>query len=232
MTQNETTAIMAVLYAAYPQFYAKKMPAEIDSIVALWTEMFADDSAEIVAAAVKSFIATDTKGYPPAIGIIKGHVSKIKYGYQKTELEAWGEVQEALRNSAYGAGEEFRKLDPIIQRIVGSPSQLREWAMAESGTSINVIASNFQRSYKAISENQREYRALPGPIAEIVNQIAEKKKLIPEPQPKTLPVNIQETVDKSKRVVENPLAQEIHIPLSPEEFEKRRTELLEILCNK
>ena len=108
---------------------------------------------------------------------------------------------------------------------------MREWAMAESGTSINVIASNFQRSYKAISENQREYRALPGPIAEIVNQIAEEKKLIPEPQPKTLPVSIQETVDKSKHVVENPLAQEIHIPLSPEEFEKRRTELLEILCN-
>lgn len=64
MTEKETLAIMSVLKAAYPNFYRDMQRTEAQGIVNLWTEMFRDESAEVVAMAVKAFIANDATGFP------------------------------------------------------------------------------------------------------------------------------------------------------------------------
>jgi len=43
---------------------------------------------------------------------------------------------------------------------VGSPNQLRAWALMDEETVQSVVASNFQRSYKAIAAKQKEQAAL------------------------------------------------------------------------
>lgn len=232
MTSNETTMIMAVLYAAYPQFYAKKTPDEIDSIVALWAEMFVDDPAEIVTAAVKSFISTDTKGFPPVIGIIKDHVLRVTQPPQKTALEAWAEVKNALSRSNYHASEEFAKLDPVIQRIVGAPSQLREWAQADIDTLDSVIASNFQRSYRACEKNYRESLCLPSAVSSLIKELSSAKTLAAEPEkqePKALPVSVEAIVNEVREIVGEPPARPEYNPMSQEDFEKRKQEILKQL---
>ena len=80
MTQTDTLAILGVLKAAYPNFYKDMRRSEADGIVALWTEMFKDEPAEVVALAVKAHIANDKKGFPPHIGAIKDAIVKIKIG--------------------------------------------------------------------------------------------------------------------------------------------------------
>lgn len=65
MNQTETLQIMAVLRGAYPAFYRDMVRKDAESVVALWTEMFAEEDVAIVAAAVKALIATDDKGFPP-----------------------------------------------------------------------------------------------------------------------------------------------------------------------
>ena len=177
MTRDETIDLLSVLKAAYPNFYRDMTRKDADHVVALWTDMFKEEPAELVALAVKAHIATDKKGFPPHIGAIKDAIVKIRQPDEMTELEAWGLVQKALRNGYYGAQEEFDKLPPVVQRLVGSPNQLREWAMMDTTTISSVVASNFQRSYKARAANEREFLALPAEVKSAMEQIAASMKM-------------------------------------------------------
>ena len=177
MTREDTLDLLSVLKAAYPNFYRDMTRKDADHVIDLWTEMFKDEPVELVALAVKAHIATDKKGFPPHIGAIKDAIVKIQQPDEMTELEAWGLVQKALRNGYYGAQEEFDKLPPVVQRLVGSPNQLREWALMDTETISSVVASNFQRSYKARAAHEREFLALPSEVKQTMTQIAAGMKM-------------------------------------------------------
>ena len=129
--------------------------------------MFADDRPDLVAAAVKSFVVTDTKGYPPHIGVIKDKMRLFTTPEAMTEQEAWGLVRKALSNSLYHSDEEYNALPRLIQSLVGSPSQLKEWALMDESTVQSVVASNFMRSYRARAKHQEEFDALPEDVKQI-----------------------------------------------------------------
>lgn len=61
-----------------------------------------------------------------------------------------------------------------MQRLVGSASQLREWAMMDADTVSSVVASNFQRSYKVRAKNEREILALPSSVRGYMAQLTER----------------------------------------------------------
>lgn len=77
MTRDETLKIMAVLKATYPNFYKDMTRRDAEGVVALWTDMFSEDSYNAVAAAVKAFIASDRKGFPPVVGQVKQRVMEL-----------------------------------------------------------------------------------------------------------------------------------------------------------
>lgn len=172
MDREGVLMAMTVLRGAYPQFYRGISKKEADATVSLWEDMFRDDDLQIVLLAVKSLIDADEKGFPPTIGQVKAKMRLITGSSELTEAEAWARVAAAVRNGIYDSQEEFDKLSPTIQRIVGSPSQLREWAMMDSETLHSVVASNFQRSYKAITAKDREVAKLPADVRQMVDQIA------------------------------------------------------------
>ena len=172
MTRQETATIMDILAASYPRFYSGPDAPNPVQTLNLWATMFADDPVEVVAMAVKAFIASDKKGFPPHIGAIKDAIVKLKTPDVMTEQEAWELVRKATSNSNYGAKDEFEKLPPVVRRLVGSPNQLREWAMMDSDTLNSVVASNFQRSYKARAASEREYMALPSDVRNAMERLA------------------------------------------------------------
>ena len=188
MTYDETLSILAVLKAAYPNFYKDMKRSEAEGIVSLWTEMFKDEPVQIVAVAVKAHIANDKKGFPPHIGAIKEAILKIQRPDEMTEMEAWALVDKATRNAKYEAQAEFDKLPPLIQRLVGSPNQLREWAMMESDKVASIVSSNFQRSFRARAASEREFLALPADVREVMAQLTEGMKApeLPDAQRKLL----------------------------------------------
>ena len=160
----ETAKLMAILETAYPMFYAKKTQQEREDAIKLWAEMFADEPAEVVAMATKALIKSRVSTFPPGIGEITEKIQQIMQPSQMTEMEAWGLVVKAVSNSTYNSGDEFQKLPPVVQRLVGSPAQLKEWAVMDSETFNSVVASNFQRSYKVRAKSERDYLALPSSV--------------------------------------------------------------------
>lgn len=227
MDIDEAKLILGTLKAAYPKTFADLKKADANNMVMLWANMFADDDIKIVKSAVEAFISTDDKGFPPAIGQIKTRIANITGGVQKSELEAWADVKRALCHSLYNSKEEFEKLDPVIKRIVGSPSQLKEWAQAELSVFDTVIASNFQRSYKACEKNYRESLCLPSAVSGLIKELAAAKTLEnAQERQKALPVSVEAIVNEAKAQIGKPPERPTHKPLTEEEFEKRRQELL------
>lgn len=170
MTRQEALAIMITLKTAYPTFYKNYSKDEINAAVDLWATMFADDPAYIVTEAVKSLMCT--LKYPPTIADVKEKIAMITQSPIMTEMEAWDMVKSAI--SYYYAAEKFERLPPILKRIVGSPNQLREWALMDVETVNSVIQSNFMRSYKAKVAQEKEYAMLPESTRQLIQSIAVK----------------------------------------------------------
>ena len=168
MTREDTIKILSVLRGAYPAFYRDITKQEAESTIALWESMFEEEPFELVGAAVKAFISGDSKGFPPAIGQIKDRIRLITSPQEMTEQEAWSYVSKALRNSTYGSEEEFKKLPPEVQAVVHDPGQLRQWAMSPEDEVETVIASNFQRSFRAKQKATKEYMALPTSVKQLM----------------------------------------------------------------
>ncbi len=140
MNRSETSAILTILKTAYPQFYRGIDVKEAERTVSLWHEMFKDDPVDVVAVAVKAMIASRTNTFPPNIGEIKEEIAKMRSPNEMTAIKAWGLVAAATRNSLYNAQAEFDRLPPTVQRLVGSPLQLREWATMDADTVYVTIA--------------------------------------------------------------------------------------------
>ena len=177
MTVDETLKIFAVLKANYSNFFKSMSRIDAEAMVNLWAEMFADEPYEAVGMAIKSYIASDVNGYPPNVGIIKEQMRKLTQTESLTEQEAINLITKACKNGNYGAEEEFNKLPPILQRLVGSPNQIKQWAMMEKDAFNSVVTSNLMRSYRAMAERERQYQALPGNIQNYIAEVSKQFRL-------------------------------------------------------
>lgn len=167
MDREQTKYLLAVIYAAYPNYYRGAKPQDMSDVVKLWMKMFEEDSPELVIGAVKAFIASDEKGFPPVIGQIKAKIRDIHAQEQLPETAAWAVMQKALKNSGYHAKEEYEKLPTEIKACV-TPELMRDWAMDMNGSE-QVIASNFMRSYRAAVARKQQLDALPADVRNLID---------------------------------------------------------------
>jgi len=137
----------------------------LDTVV-LWATMFKDNSFELVGAAVKTFIASDEKGFPPHIGAIKAAIAKLTQPDALTEAEAWNIVRGKM--SCYATRADFLALPTVIQRAVGSASQLCQWAMTDM-ESMPVIQSNFMRSFRAAQAAEQQRAKIPKDVLALMD---------------------------------------------------------------
>ena len=174
MNKSETSKIIAVLMASYPNFLNNKTPTDIQATISVWDEMLKDYSYQEVSIAVKVCITQDKSNFAPSIGqVINKIIGFRNQGNELTEQEAWNLVSRATKNSAYHATEEYEKLPEVVKQIV-TPSQLKEWSQMDSDSVQSVVASNFMRSYKAKVASNKEYQALPNNIKQLLSGMADK----------------------------------------------------------
>lgn len=176
MTRQETGIIMDILATAYPGFYNRPGAPDRMQTLNLWMEMFADDDVAFVAAAVKSFIASDTKGFPPHIGAIKNAMHSLTRTGEMDEDQAWELLRNAASRSGYGAQEEYDKLPEDLRRMC-SPGQLFEWSQMDSDVFNSVVGSHFRKSYRARQESRRQDALLPADVKKVISVISERMEL-------------------------------------------------------
>lgn len=184
MDRAETLAIMSVLKAAYPAYYRNMARKDAEEVVKLWEAAFSYFPYGLVSAAVTSLIAADEKGFPPHIGAVMSKMRLLTQDRGMTEQEAWAIVARAVRGASMGAEtrifcdgvldtrtsaeRKFEMLPALMQRLVGSPDQIAQWAMLPEDELHTVVASNFQRSYRAAYAAEQDIARLPEDVKRMV----------------------------------------------------------------
>ena len=178
MDRFQTTSVLSVLKAAYPHAFQNMSKADAEAMLNLWAMMFADESYEEVNAALVSLIASRTVGYSPTVGEVKEQIRKLHHADDIDESYAWTLVSKASRNSSYYSQREFDKLPPLVQKAVGSPEQLKQWAAMDADVVESVIASNFKRAFRAQVERAAEIEKLPAQVRNVIGNYADNFKMI------------------------------------------------------
>lgn len=169
MNRDQVVAILGTLKTAYPRFYAEMSKQEMYNTIDLWTEMFKNDNPVHVTAAVKSLIVSFK--FPPTIADIKDEMYKLTKTEEDTPVEQWNAIKKAMRNSAYNAVEEFEKLPEVAKKFVGSPNQLREWAI---GTDYNdgVVKGQFFKQVEIIKQREKDTTMMLPEVRNLVQKLS------------------------------------------------------------
>lgn len=178
MDRTQTIKILAVLKSAYPHAFQNMTKTDGEAMLNLWMAMFTEESYEEVNAAIGALISTRTVGYTPAIGEVKEQIRKLHHHSDLDENAAWVLVSRACRNGSYHSIEEFNKLPPDVQRTVGSPEQLKQWAGMDADVVESVVASNFKKAFRVQAEMAAEISKLPPQIRQQMLGIADNMKMI------------------------------------------------------
>lgn len=163
MRLEETIKIIKIVKSSYPRFYDKVNAEDFNDMIDSWHLMLEEYDYPNVQAGLVSFIKTDTSGFPPSVGQIIAMMPSIRNDMHATitPIEAWALVSKAIKNSNYNSEDEFAKLPPLVQKAVGNPATLREWAAMESNTVHSVEQSNFLRTYEALMKRAKDDIKLP-----------------------------------------------------------------------
>lgn len=170
MEREETKKILMIIDATYPNFKVENPVETIDA----WHFFLQDYEYNDIALALKMFVNTSTKGFAPSVSELIAMIHRPEQLSQMSELEAWTLVRSAIGKANYYAAEEFEKLPPLVQQAVGSPSQLRNWAMGDIDTIETVVASNFQRTYRSKLATKMEMDKLPAEVRNRIESLQQK----------------------------------------------------------
>lgn len=180
MNVTEAKKIIASMIVSYSNY----KPTDVDYAATIWADMLSEYTYEQVDSALRSFIMSDKSGFAPSIGQLVEKIHTMTQPQELNEMEAWSLVYKAICNSTYNSVSEFEKLPPLVQKAVGLPDSLREWAMTEN-LNHEVVMSNFQRAYKAELKRHEELKKMPQNVRNLIEranvgsysvQIAEKRQ--------------------------------------------------------
>lgn len=196
MTIQETRKLITIIASTYPLF----QPKDPNGTLQAWAWALEPYDFVEVQKGLAAYIRSDTSGYAPSVGQLVGKAKETLSG-ELSDGEAWGMVVLALRNGTYGAEREFAKLPEVVQRAVGSPQVITQWAQLEESMLTGVEAS-FKRAYKAESARAQAKRSLAGTVM-ITGSMAPKPiETRPQERIETQPAQTEIDFDSIEKRVE------------------------------
>lgn len=172
MTREETSQMLTILKAAYPNFYSRMSAKDGLATLNLWAEMFAEEDVNVVRYSLKRLIETHS-GFPPDIAEVKSHIRMLIQASvgEPTDEELWRILRRAIADGNYGAEEGFKALPPVLQRYCGSPSTLREMAAQDEKTLDTVVHGQFLRQISGVRERKEYQESLPCAVRDAVSRL-------------------------------------------------------------
>ena len=207
MTKNEVVKLLMTIQTFYPNYQVENKEFTINA----WYSIIGDCDYKPMEKALRAYITTDTSGFAPSIGQLINKLHEVQSPQELNEMEAWLLVSKALRNGTYGAVEEFNKLPPLVQKAVGSPDNLRNWAQTDSESIENVVQSNFMRTYRTVVNRAKEYQKMPKDIQaliEITNRSSYSAQIGSKNQ-QTIKLSLEDNKSQNKPIKGVPMPKEI-----------------------
>lgn len=164
LKREETVKIIRIICDCYPNYKPNNLTETVD----VWNMMLSDYTYEQVSVALKAYILADTNGFAPSIGQLVDRVNTFSQPQELNELEAWSLVYKAIRNSGYNSEYEFSLLPDMVRKAVGTPNQLRTWAMDENFNE-QVVSSHFVRCYRSEVAKDKDFRKMPANIQSLIS---------------------------------------------------------------
>ena len=164
LKREETVKIIRIICDCYPNYKPNNLTETVD----VWNMMLSDYTYEQISLALKAYILADTNGFAPSIGQLVDRVNSFSQSQELNELEAWSLVYKAIRNSGYNSEYEFSLLPDMVRKAVGTPNQLRTWAMDENFNE-QVVSSHFVRCYRSEIARDRDFRKMPANIQSLIS---------------------------------------------------------------
>lgn len=164
MKREETVKIIRIMCDCYPNYKPNNLTETVD----VWNMMLSDYTYEQISVALKAYILSDTNGFAPGIGQLVDRVNSFSQPQELNELEAWSLVYKAIRNSGYNSEYEFSLLPDMVRKAVGTPNQLRTWAMDENFNE-QVVSSHFIRCYRSEVAKDKDFRKMPANIQSLIS---------------------------------------------------------------
>lgn len=207
MTKEQVGKLLITIQAYYPNYN----PPDKKIAINAWYVMLAEYPEDLVLQALRACIATNTSGFAPDVGQIMSKIQTISQPQELNEMEAWSLVSKALRNGYYGAIEEFNKLPPLVQKAVGSPDNLRNWAQTDSESIENVVQSNFMRTYRTVVNRAKEYQKMPKDIQALIKSTNRSSYLaqIGSKNQQTIKLSLEDNKSQNKPIKGVPMPKEI-----------------------
>ena len=166
MTEKEVRQLLAMTQAVYPNYN----PPSREAAVNAWLMCLSEYDNNVVMAAFKAYMTTNTSGFAPAPGQLIEILQTLTQPSELNELEAWSIVRKALRNCGYNAEQEFAKLPTVVQKAVGTPQQLKIWA-CDSEFNENVVSSNFVKTYRTEVKRATELNKMPENVRKLIEMV-------------------------------------------------------------
>lgn len=166
MTEKEVRQLLAMTQAVYPNYN----PPSREAAVNAWLMCLSEYDNNVVMAAFKAYMTTNTSGFAPAPGQLIEILQTLTQPSELNELEAWSIVRKALRNCGYNSEQEFAKLPTVVQKTVGTPQQLKIWA-CDSEFNENVVSSNFIKTYRTEVKRATELNKMSSDVRKLIEMV-------------------------------------------------------------
>lgn len=166
MTIKDARKLIAVFMVTYPNY----KPIDTELAAATWADAMSEYTYEQVSVALKMYLKTSTSGFAPTPGQLIEKIQVVTQPELLSETEAWAIVRSSLSRCGYYSVEEFEKFPPIIQKAVGSPSQLRVWALDQDYNE-GVVSAQFGRVYRVLAEKQKDFDKMPSNIQHRIEDV-------------------------------------------------------------
>lgn len=179
MTREECKQLIMVIEATFTSSSNISPQEKLNA----WFYILEEYDYQQMLMALKIFINSGSSAFAPSVSQLiamsrkpaelSAKINEPKYD----EVSVWREVRQAIKNGIYHAEEEFKKLSPIAQRMVGDSQQLREWAQVESEVIDSVIQSNFKARFKDFqiaeatkAKRNREIAQMPREVQALIQK--------------------------------------------------------------
>ena len=161
MTLEDTKKLLITINAIYPNWKVENPEAT----AAAWHWALKEFPADAVNAGLQIFLNTDGTGFAPSVSQLIACMYKSSDNERMTEGEAWSMVKKAIQDGNYHSAERYAELPEIVQKAVGNAEMIHQWAQTSNDEVNTVIMSNFQRTFRALTEREKFNEKIPTAIA-------------------------------------------------------------------